>query len=93
MAFSRARRRRHVLEDLAVLSACRNRPNVKQEQKMTSEEVTTVGQQLQNWLIRNNMDVTDALFVAAIDHAFENEAKKRADRANLQQPDERPNQS
>ena len=32
----------------------------------------TVGQQLQNWLIRNDMEVTHPLFVRAVDHAFEN---------------------
>jgi hypothetical protein len=41
----------------------------------------SVGQQMQNWLIRNGMDVTDPLFVRAIDHAFENTVRKAADRS------------
>jgi hypothetical protein len=42
----------------------------------------SVGQQMQNWLIRNGMDVTDPLFVRAIDHAFENTMRKSAGRSD-----------
>ncbi len=30
------------------------------------------GQHLQNWLIRNKMNVTDPMFVDAVDHTIEN---------------------
>ena len=35
----------------------------------------TVGQALQNWLIRNRMDIYHPLFVDAVDHAFDNELR------------------
>jgi hypothetical protein len=60
---------------------------------MTIEEGTTIGQQLQNWLIRNNMDVTDALVVTAVGHAFANEIERRAIKPNPQQPCQQPNQN
>lgn len=36
----------------------------------------TDGQRLQNWLIRNGMDVLDPLFVRAVDHTIENAVRK-----------------
>jgi hypothetical protein len=39
-----------------------------------SREPKTIGQLLQNWLIRNEMNVIDPLFVSVVDHAFENAA-------------------
>jgi hypothetical protein len=35
-------------------------------------------QALQNWLIRNKIDISHPLFVDAVDHAFENQAGKLA---------------
>jgi len=32
----------------------------------------TLGLHLQNWLIRNKIDVTDPLFVEAVNHTIEN---------------------
>ena len=32
----------------------------------------SLGQHLQNWFIRNNMDVTHPLFVASVDHTIAN---------------------
>ena len=36
----------------------------------------SIGQQLQNWLIRNQIDVTHVLFVAAVDHAIANATRR-----------------
>jgi hypothetical protein len=36
----------------------------------------SVGQALQNWLIRNKMNIYHPLFVDAVDHAFENEFER-----------------
>jgi hypothetical protein len=38
----------------------------------------SIGVALQNWLIRNKMNIYHPLFVDAVDHAFENEAKRTA---------------
>jgi hypothetical protein len=40
--------------------------------------VKSVGQALQNWLIRNKMNIYHPLFVDAVDHAFENELERLA---------------
>jgi hypothetical protein len=32
----------------------------------------SLGQHLQNWLIRNKMEVTDPMFVDSVDHTIEN---------------------
>lgn len=37
----------------------------------------SIGQLLQNWLIRNDIAITDPLFVPIVDHAFENAAEGR----------------
>lgn len=44
----------------------------------------SVGQELQNWLLRNRMSVIDPSFVSAVDLAFENAMRERlaADAAN-----------
>ena len=39
-------------------------------------DVKSVGQALQNWLIRNKINIYHPLFVDAVDHAFENEAER-----------------
>jgi len=36
----------------------------------------TIGQALQNWLIRNKMDIYHPLFVDAVEHALENELER-----------------
>jgi hypothetical protein len=36
----------------------------------------SLGKTLQNWLIRNKMNIYHPLFVDAVDHAFENEVDK-----------------
>jgi hypothetical protein len=36
----------------------------------------SVGQALQNWLIRNKINIYHPLFVDAVDHAFENELER-----------------
>jgi hypothetical protein len=44
----------------------------------------SLGQHLQNWLIRNKMSVTDPLFVNAVDHTIENAIRDSRDvQANL----------
>lgn len=35
----------------------------------------SIGQELQNWLLRNEIDITHALFVPAVDLGFENAAR------------------
>ncbi len=37
----------------------------------------SVGQQLQNWLIRNNIDNINPLFVSAVDLTVKNEIRRR----------------
>ena len=41
-----------------------------------SPDMESVGQSLQKWLIRNKMNIYHHLFVDAVDHAFENEARR-----------------
>jgi len=36
----------------------------------------SVGQALQNWLIRNKINIYHPLYIDAVDHAFENEARR-----------------
>ena len=42
----------------------------------------SVGQQLQNWLIRNEIDITHDLFVSAVDLAFMNNRLDHAPSVN-----------
>jgi hypothetical protein len=37
----------------------------------------SIGEALQNWLLRNRLDVTSDVFVAAADLAFENEIRNQ----------------
>jgi hypothetical protein len=43
-----------------------------------TEASKSIGQLLQNWLIRNNVSVIDPLFVPAVDHAFENAVRDQS---------------
>jgi len=38
----------------------------------------SIGQALQNWLLRNEISVLDSMFVSAVDLAFENERRRPA---------------
>lgn len=40
----------------------------------------SVGQELQNWLIRNSIGIIDSLFVPAVDHAIANAVRDHVKR-------------
>jgi hypothetical protein len=45
-----------------------------------------VGQSLQNWMLREGVKVTDAIFVDAVDLAVENEIRRRAEAGEIALP-------
>jgi hypothetical protein len=47
-------------------------------QIVDAKKPLSLGGELQNWLLRNEMGVTHPLFVSAIDLAFKNAARKQS---------------
>jgi hypothetical protein len=47
-------------------------------QNIDAKKPRSIGQELQNWLLRNGIDVTHALFVPAVDLAFKNSMRNRS---------------
>ena len=61
--------------ETAIMLGCDEKSRSKRGKIDT--KIISIGQALQNWLIRNKMDIYHPLFVDAVDHAFENESARK----------------